>query len=772
MAKTWKIADDANRQSWTIIAPDDATEAEVHQYAAENADSWTNGGTYRMELDTEATSAAPQPTEGKPAKTDYDRAVATLDRQLADLNKRRVAQGGPGNQLGGRPLTPDPALDAEIQKLTDLREQFAIGAKGATVGGVGGALAGAAIFGSLGLLTGPAAPVATPILALIGSIVGGAGGTAAGTHLWDIPAARETREVTDQEAAELIKQRAIESLIWDGAFVLILGPGGRAIGKMTKGAKFLPALKAAAKESMGWDEIMRIREKQLLSKIEKRATQSPSGLSTQVSRALDVPTLQTDREATEVMLLDMARRSGGKLPTPGEMTGIIEGTEAFARRQAPTPFFKNDKILSETAVDIRRSALQSLDKAGAATGPDLGMAVKGVAESADRTIKRVTAPIFEKARRQTVAADISPVIKVIDDALSRVERSAGRMGGISKSEVADLQATREMLMQSGTGRMWIDGLQDFISGNKAAARKIAPDGTQPTEYYNKVLGDMTRAADAAYLSALRGVKDKTLVEELRQARKLYGETMSDLYTDSMARLADKRQEAYGAALTGKGHVTEIRELRAALDRAAAQAPARPRYKGTGSAQELTEQSASMLKKERKRIDAGMIKGFIEKHTQSLENLEDKLLDPDFRLTLKELLTGKGVADPQLGLRVLDDLNRVLGVIKLASPKMAPQPGRLGIQGMGTVGAGTTMAAATGQNIQGAVPLVYLTFGVSRLIGKATANYLTTGNKGMLHAIGRAFSLARIAGTNAAAAEAARAAFNELKIMSEAEGTGE
>jgi hypothetical protein len=55
------------------------------------------------------------------------------------------------------------------------------------------------------------------------------------------------------------------------------------------------------------------------------------------------------------------------------------------------------------------------------------------------------------------------------------------------------------------------------------------------------------------------------------------------------------------------------------------------------------------------------------------------------------------------------------------------------------------------------------------MGIAAANYLTTGNAGMLHAIERAFSLARIAGKNAAAAEAARAAFNDLKAMSEAPG---
>ena len=859
---TWNVKTDDGR-GWTIIAPEGVTEAEVNAFAAESADSWVTGATYRMEADDG--TPAPQPTstpapnevartaprientdgsfstersitvevaelnggqptniptiingrqlaEGAairhavdavrrgaqypsfntideavtaaqarsdaigrasngPTKDDYDAAVARLTARMQEIDAERQNLAY-GTFRGGAAPADVPVgqrieeLDRQYDELAEQRSQLEIGSTGQTVGGMGGALAGGAAGAAMGA---PLGPVVAGVGGVIGSILGGAAGTAAGTHLWDIPEARETREVTDQEAADLIKGRTIESLIYDGAFVLLLGPGGRVLGKMTKGAKFLPALKAAVGESIGWKEISQIRNKQSLDLIQKRAQKAPSGLSTQVSRALDLPTAQTDIEATEQMLVDLSQRSGGQVPSPGQVSGFVEGVEAFARRQAPKPFFKNAKLLEDAALDIRRSALSSLDAAGARTGPELGEAVRAVAESADRTLKRVTAPVFEKARQQLVTGDMTPVINVIDGAIARVERSANRVGGITPGEVGQLRSMRDMLTASGTNQMPIDGLQDFISGNKAAARAIAPDGSRPSEFFNKVLGDLIGTSDAAYLRALRGVKDKTLVQDLLQARELYRDTMSDLYADAMAKLATKRPEAYGAALTGKGHVTEIRELRAAMARAAENAPRKARVAMGDKGQQLREQSRAMLAQERKRIDAGMVKGFIEKHTQSLESLDTKLKDPDFRLTLKELLVGEGAADPKLGQRVLEDLNRAMAVVQLAAPRTAPEAGRLGVPEMGRVGAGTTTAALTGTNIHGAVPIVYSVFGIARTMGIAAANYLTTGNAGMLHAIERAFSLARIAGKNAAAAEAARAAFNDLKAMSEAPG---
>ena len=61
---TWKVkADDG--QSWVIDAPDDVSEAEVNAFAAENADSWVNGGHYRM---TEATEPVAQTRGATPAR--------------------------------------------------------------------------------------------------------------------------------------------------------------------------------------------------------------------------------------------------------------------------------------------------------------------------------------------------------------------------------------------------------------------------------------------------------------------------------------------------------------------------------------------------------------------------------------------------------------------------------------------------------------------------------------------------------------------------------
>jgi len=757
---TWKVkANDGS--GWTVIAPDDVSEAEVNAFAEANADSWVNGATYRMEPD--AAPAAAQPaasTDSQPTKDDYDNAVAVLKRQISDIDTESMglAQKDYRSPSLG---TPNAARVAELAKKSEelkaTLSKLEIGDVGQTVGGIGGALAGGAAGAVLG---SPAGPPGMAIGGVIGSILGGAGGVAAGTRLWDIPQARETREVTDQEAVELIKARAIESVVWDGAFVLILGPGGRAVAKMTKGTRLLPALKAAAKESFGWDQLPKVKSEQLAKVIEQRAAVAPPGLGTPVSRALDVPTLKTSREATENLLTDIAAKSG-RVPTKGEMTGLVEGTESYVRSQAPAPFFKNYKELANASAEIRASALSDLDKAGALTGPELGTAVARVAESADRTLKRVTGPVFDRARQQLVTVDMRPAIKVLDAVIDRYERSAGSLGGITKAEIALLRDKFERL--KATPNMWIDGAQDFVSGNKAAQR-VMVEGNQPSDTYSKVLGDLVQTSDTAYLNAVRSVPDKTLAKDLLNARNLYRETLSDLRADTMASLADKRPEAYGAALTGKGHVTEIRELRAALDRAVENAPRRQRQKGGA----ITELSKSQMRDERLRIDAGMVKGFIEKHTQSLTTLETKLTDPDFRLTLKELLTGRGVADPVLGQNVLESLNRTLGAVKIAAPEIAPQPGRFGLPGTGSIGLGSAGAALTG-NIQSAVPLMLATVGVSRLLGKAAANYMTTGNAGMLHAIGRGAALSKIAGKNAAAAEAARATLMELDGWDRATG---
>ena len=753
---TWKV-ETSDGRGWTIDAPEGVSEADVNAFAEANADSWVNGARYRMEPDTEAT--APEQPSG-PTGKDYADAVARLDTRMQqiDAERQKLAYGhfrSPSLLTGGSGVEGQTAtqriaeLTQEYNDLESQKSQFEIGSTGQTVGGIGGGLAG----GGLGALLGsPLGPPGMAIGGILGSILGGAGGVVAGTHLWDIPVARGTREVTDQEAAELIKSRAIEALVWDGAFVLILGPGGRAIGKMTKGAKFLPALKAAAKQSFAWDKLPRVKAEQMAKTIEKRAAQAPEGLATEVSRAIGETPTRTGQAATREALTDLAERTGGRVPTKGEMTGLVEGGERFVRSQAPMPFFKNDQALAKAAGEIRDNALRVLDDAGAYTGADLGNAINTVTASANKTLKRTTGPVFERAAKALVSADMTPTIKILEDVLGRDARSAGRL--LASGERASIEGMLQAL--KATPNMWVDGVQDFISGNKAALRSLSSEGVRPTEFMQKVLNDVVQAADGAYLAAIQKAPDASLKADLLAARKLYRETMTDLFSDTMVKLARQNPEDMGRALTAKGSVTETQELRAALDRALSGAPGKTRVRG----QIVTELGAKQMADERARIDAGIVKGFIEKQTQSLDSLDAKLLDPDFRLTLKELLVGKGAANPARGRVVLDELDKALAVLKLAAAEMAPQPGRLGVPGMGGVGAGTAAATVTG-DIKTAAPLVILTAGLSRQIGKAAASYMTTGNAGYIHAVGRAIALSRLAGKNAAAAEALRATLREL-----------
>jgi hypothetical protein len=739
-------------QTFTINAPESVPEAAVIAFAQKNAPSWKDGGTYDY--------APEQNVITQPGgKKLVDAHVAGLSARIKELQDQRgqlaaremETASTPGGAATGRVRgARDPRvteLDQHIEALTKERDSLMPGSTGQNVGGIGGALIG----GGLGALMGG------PVGGVIGMLLGAAGGGAAGTHLYDIPELREVREVSDQEAADLIKSRVIESLVWDGAFVLILGPGGRVLGKMINGSKFKPALTAAAKESIGWDAIKGAKDKQLADVVKKRAKEAPPGIADEASRALGQPARPG---ATEALIDDIASSTGGRVPTTGEMRGMVGSGEATARKVAPKPFFENDKILSETAEKIRQSALAELDKAGAYGSLDMGNAIRRAVDSADTTLRRTTGPVFERAAQAKVLVNLSDTKRYIDSVLLRDEKAAkallepgerARLAEISKS-LADPQGVL------GARQMSPREAQDLISGAKSALRGLSDD-TRPSVFMQKVLGEVVQNADRAYVDSLKTIPDKTLVRDLLGVRKLYRESREALYSDSMVVLARKNPEDVGRALMGRGTITEIRDLRAALDKAVELAPQKSRLKG----KDVSELGKDAMAAERQRIDAGLVKGFIEQNTRSLEGLSAKLRDPLFRDTLKELLTGPGVANAAANKKVLAELDRTLGVMKLIKPETAPQPGRVAPSGVGGVGMGTVGSAAMpgGPAQQGAVAAALSFIVGGRLIGKATATAMTTGNTGAFRAIQRAVTLSQHAGKSGAAAEAARAALREL-----------
>jgi len=743
---TWDV-NAPDGQSYVVKAPVGVSESEVMAWAQKMAPSWRDGGVYEYKAASEPQRA---PSEKDMIDAHVKGLTAEIERMKAQRGKLAAGEmetaSTPGGAAVGRVRGPrDPrvaALDERIAALTAERDSLVPGETGRNVGGIGGALVG----GGLGALVGG------PIGGVLGAIAGAAGGTAAGTNLYDIPELRQVREVTDEEAAQLVKNRVIESLIWDGAFVLILGPGGRVIGKMLNGSKLKPALIAAAKESIGWDAVQGAAKKQLDDVIAKRAKDAPKKTGEQVSRAIGQPARPG---AARDLVSDIATGTG-RVPTQGEMRGVATGMEGFARKQSPRTFMLHDRKLSEFAQTIRESALSELDKAGAYDPLNLGKSVGLVVDSADNALKRATSPVFERAAQQNISVDMSRTKKVVDALLARDSASAeALLPPPVRERLEQFSKTFEAAPGMSPG-----AVQDFISGNKDILRELNVAG-QPSKFVSAAFNRIVSESDDAFMAALKQTKDKNLVSDLLAARKLYKDTREDLFSDTMAailRKGDRTAEDVGKMLVARGNITEIRNLRAALDRAVSLAPTKTRMRGT----EVVELGKDAAKAERKRIDAGMVKGFIEEHTRSLTNLESKLTDPRFLDTLKELLTGPGAADPALNKKVLAEMDRTLGVMKLIRPETAPQPGRLPIPGMGSVGASTTVAAGTGAPIQvaagGALGLI---FG-GRVLGKAVAKAMTTGNTGSLRAIQRAASLARVAGRATAAAEALRAAVADLQ----------
>jgi len=735
-----------------VEAPIGVSEQEAIAFSKENWAGWKNGGRYAMERD----ESAPEDeykrlsfSEGATRAADLRKEVEAYDAKAREFMEetRGVLQPGKTRAQAFAEWMGDPTIVEKRQAAAAELAKLEIGSAGetvgATIGGVGGAAAGAA----LGALGGPFAPVTVPVGAALGGILGAAGGSYAGTRLYDIPAVEAAREITEAQAVEFAKSRAIETAIWDGAFVVLLGPGGKVLGKMAKGFRLKPALTAVAKESLSWDEA---GKKQLEKTLQKRAALAPEGLGTQASDALGIAPVKTaGAERTAEQLGDLAQRTGGRIPTKGEMTGIVGAGEQFTRRQAPRPFFESDRALAAAAADIRDSALRELEERGALTGTNLGEALQLAQRNADRAVKNVTGPVFDRAEALMLKVNMRDAHGIVRGELER--DAASGFSRLSDAERKYLNSLNEVWSENPF--MSARGAIDFSSGIKNKAREIGVEG-EPSTRMTKLVAALTKTSDAAFDKAAASTGNKALSEELTGARKLYRETFADLYGDTMYRAAKRNPEDVANLLTSKGSITEIREVRKAMARAASLAPD---AKALDTAAELAK------------IDAGLVKGYLEQHTQSLTNLPAKLNDPKFRDTLRELLIGEGARNPMENRAVLRALDDTLAAIKLADPAMVPQPGRLGVPGMGGVGAGTAAAAVTGGGIQGAVGLVFATMGLSRLLGNMAASAMTTGNAGILNKTARAFKLTRAAGTNIAAAEQLRNLLAEIDVWAKEQG---
>ena len=778
-----------------VLAPEGTTEQQVIDFARPRAATWEPGRTYRMIPSGQAATVpnlqdipeTPESDEKPQSARNLiaDEKVAALDKELAEIDAQIAEISNKQGRtravlLGGR---GEAEVAADRKKLADLKRdrsdlmryksQFEVGERGSTVGGVGGAFAGAVAGGAVGSVV---PLVGTAIGAIIGSVLGAAAGSGVGS-LWDVKEARKQREISDKEALHIAGNRAVTSLVVDGAFAIVLGAGGRMLGRVAVKSPAFRELQKVANEIFNWDDIKNMSATQRKSVTGgKRADRMLPKHGQSVTEAIAPERRVTPHEANQALLEDLAKnsRTGDAVPSVGAVQGRPGSVESSVRRLAPERFQQGDTDLVESALAIRDRAINSLDAGGALEGQALGNAVERVVQSADRTLKRVYGPVFAEARNLGHTIDMSEVVEFLDTQIAR--KTAWK-----PAEMSELKALRQSLIgekndvfgqPQETLEMGFGAAQDLLSRLKAMSRGLLTGNEAPTRLYTTVIDKVINQADNAYMAAMKEV-DPTLAIKLKQAREAYRVTMGDLYSETMVAIAKKRPEDIGAMLSTKGTVTEIQDIRQTLERALKQAPNKSRYKTLPNGErQVVEYGKEELDKLRRQIDAGVIKGFIEKETGRLTTLDAKLGDQKFRQTLRELLLGKGVADKQRGAAILTELDRMNGALKLVNPEILKAGAPLGSEfGLGGFGAGTLTASATGGKIGPTTLLLWLTASVGgKLIAKAVATSMTHANTGILRKMTQAITLARAAGTSPAAAEAAtrltKQIINELGPLEE------
>lgn len=779
---TWKIELEDGR-AFTIDADERVPQKDVVEAATPYFDSWENGGHYMLEFDLpeekeekgvvgEVVEAV---TPGAGPKLDKTERNVTADKHEAALVAKRnalieeierlasVKGTTPGLLLGGTAgglqrgleegeydrikLTPAERAGriAQLRKtLEEVDRQLKIYDSeknfGTAVGGIGGALAGATGGAAVGRMA--PGPLKVPG-ALVGSTLGailGAGGGAYYGKLADIEDMRRVRDITPAQAEALAKREAIQTIVFDGAFMLIFGPGGKLVGKLVAGDSLGKALRSTAKEVIDWNSYKAALRDQREAFVRDRTKNAPPELGQEVSRKLGVPPRAGAQEEVVEDLMNQTGKGTENIagPTVGETTGRVGRVEGSLRRIAPEIIAENDKALGEAADSIRNRALNTLDQAGARTGQELDEAFEQVVSSADAGLKNYASPIFEEAARlgvKTTPQQTKPLMNQLRTLLIRNEKSVF----LEPGEEAFLRARLEALERQG-GVVDVGILQEMVSAMKRAMRGTHEIGA-PSSEWQKVLGGVIKTADGVYDKLLKGT-DRRLAGKIRAVRQLYREVNEVLYSETMSKIARRDPERVGAYIARTGNTKAIQEVRSALDKLSSEQTRLAQGAGRQGSGIMT---AKAFDETKNAIDAGIIKGFLEEQTKNLDALPKRLTDPQFTRTLRELLL-----DPRAkgshrlrNARVLADLDRVVAAIRLSNPESLPRPGRIfnemGIP-VGSIGLGTLTFMISGGLTGPALVAALVAYMGSGLLAKAMTRAMTTPHSGVLRKMAFAMRL--------------------------------
>ena len=324
---------------------------------------------------------------------------------------------------------------------------------------------------------------------------------------------------------------------------------------------------------------------------------------------------------------------GDYLPTKGQVKGKIGVEERVVSKAFPKQFEEQEAALRAGADSMRKELVQPGSQP---TTQKLGQQITRLADETVDATKRRLRPVFEAANRANVVVDFNDVSAVARNALAKDAEVVGS-GKLTETERKHLAK----IVEDVGFQPWrsAEPALDFISVQKEKLRSLNPDG-KPTEYFSKVVGDLTRTADSAFDEAARRMGNTALADALDVARREYKQTMEVVYTGSIKqalRKGDHAPEDIGRMLWQKGKVTRINELDDLIALA----------KKEGVA------SGEALNKLRRNVTRGFLQDAVQ-DVESAANWSKNLADPAHRQTWEVLTSGPGGKELKDAMAVLEN----------------------------------------------------------------------------------------------------------------------
>lgn len=370
----------------------------------------------------------------------------------------------------------------------------------------------------------------------------------------------------------------------------------------------------------------------------------------------------TDNPAGKAAVAEIARRTEGVIPTPGQVTGTADGGELATRVMHPGIFERANKEIVSAVDNLHAATVNPqitnapLEQGmGQSTRQQMGYQIQQMIKDAIKTVKTRLRPDFEAANNIGVTVDMEPVRKLAQEALDADALVLG--GKLSAQERSDLQKIAKPLnTYEDFGDLSpvnpvrptlvsAESALDFISRQKEKIRGLTGDHV-PTEEFLITLGDMTRAADEAYVKAASSeavVKagKGDILAKLMLARQQYREMNKTVYSDALKKAMQADPENVGRMFWSAGTTSEMGKL--------------------GDLFDILKREGTMNEAQVIKLQKDITRGFLQEAVPTIEaaaNWSKTLRENPLRRDTWNILTSDGGSQLKNAMDVLEQASQI------------------------------------------------------------------------------------------------------------------